>query len=389
MLKGVDVPRAMTRVKGALARRGSQPQASAPIIMSGGDEFGISALTAPAVLETEFPPGSSKRFAPLVIFIKKALRKSLRWYIVPVAEQQSRFNLAVLDIHDRFLGELSAFRSEVGQMRKTIDLHVGDTEKRLDLLRSDMEQLSQGTAQVDGEESSIQMLPSAREDLEYRAFEDRHRGSFDDIRKLLAIYLPHFKGRRRVLDIGCGRGEFLEMLKEENIASYGVDLDEGMVEAARARGVEAYAGDAIAHLRTLNPGDIDGIFSSQVAEHLRTSDLLTMVDLCYRKLAPGGVIVIETPNPETLFIFHAFFYVDLTHIKPIHPEAMKWTLEAAGFRDVQIERILPVPKGARLDRLPEDAEDTASWRTMASNIERLNNLLYGPQHFAAIARKLH
>ncbi|MGH9190524.1 MAG: class I SAM-dependent methyltransferase, partial [Acidimicrobiales bacterium] len=192
---------------------------------------------------------------------------------------------------------------------------------------------------------------------------------------------------RRVLDVGCGRGEFLAVMRDAGVSAYGVDSDESMVEAAKAQGLEVVLQDAVAHLRELPAGQVDGVFSSQVAEHLSTDELMALLDAAYQRLAPGGVMVVETPNPESLFIFAAFFYVDLTHIKPIHPEAMRWAMEASGFRDVRIQRILPVPDGTRLEPVPAELAGEAGWSSLAANVDRLNDLLYGPQHYAAIATK--
>ena len=134
-------------------------------------------------------------------------------------------------------------------------------------------------------------------------------------------------------------------------------------------------------------GAIDAIFCSQVAEHLQTWELMALLEVAHRKLAPGGVIVFETPNPECLFIFHSFFYVDLTHIRPIHPEAMRWAFETSGFTDVRIDRVLPLPDDVRLEEVPVDLHDDPTWLRMATNVVRLNALLYGPQHYVAVGYK--
>ena len=139
------------------------------------------------------------------------------------------------------------------------------------------------------------------------------------------------------------------MLAQRGIRAYGVDSDESQVEVARAAGRDVRLEDAVEHLLGLATGEVDGVFSSQVAEHLTTNELISSIDLVHRKLAPGGVFVMETPNPEALFIFATFFYVDLTHIKPIHPEALRWAFEACGFEDVQIVRSQRVPDTARLE----------------------------------------
>jgi O-antigen chain-terminating methyltransferase len=202
---------------------------------------------------------------------------------------------------------------------------------------------------------------------------------------MLRVYLPHFQRCRRVLDIGCGRGEFLSLLRDAGISAYGVDSDESMVDAGRASGVEVLLVDAFVHLRGLAPGAVDGIFCSQVAEHLETPQLVALLELSKRALAPGGVVVIETPNPESLSILSRFFYTDLTHVRPIHPDALRWAMEAVGFDAVRVERVLPVEAGVRLDQLPDQLARQDGWATVAVNIDRLNNVLFGPQNFAAVA----
>ena len=376
-LQDADVRTVMARVGKALARWERARQPETPIYVDGaeGDGLGIRWLREPARIDTRFASGSARPVVgPAVRLAKRAVRRGISWYVEPMMAQQSRFNAAVLDLAERM---------ELAHERLLTDL-----DERLPALRDDIDALearfSEGGPGATGGEG---LLPSARRLLQYRAFEDRHRGPYADIRTLLSFYLPLFAGRRRVLDVGCGRGEFLRLLQEEGIDAYGVDSDESMVESARAHGLDVVLGDGISHLRRIGRGSVDGIFSSQVVEHLQTSQIMGLLEAAHEKLAPGGVMVVETPNPESLFIFHAFFYVDLTHVKPIHPEALKWAMEAVGFAEVRLERILPVPDGTRLDDVPDDLRDQPGWSTVAANVERLNQLLYGPQHFAAVATK--
>lgn len=392
MLRGTDVPTMMTRVETALLRAARRPEGARGVIVvhrEGDSQLGITRLRQPASIEVDFPSGSARPVVgPAIRFAKRAVRRTLRWYVMPMMEQQSRFNHAVLDLFEKLrLSSEKLVNDEVQSLMRT----VARTDASVDALRADLESLAQATRAGPGREGDDggipAALPSTRRSLKYRAFEDRHRGPGADIAKLLSEYVPYFRGRRRVLDVGCGRGEFLGVMRDNGVSAYGVDSDESMVEAARAAGHEVVLADAIAHLRQVEPGAIDGLFASQVAEHLTTAELMTLLDLGYRKLRPGGVIVMETPNPETLFIFAAFFYVDLTHIRPIHPEAMKWAMEASGFDDVRLERILPVPDGTRLESPPDELLDDKGWAAMATNIDRLNTLLYGPQHFAAIGTK--
>lgn len=390
MLKGNDVPAVMARVETAMARasRSRDPEASSVTFVHDlvPDDLGISALRHPATIQTEFPSGSARPYVGQAItFGKRVFRRGVRWYSTPIAEQQTRFNNASLDLAERLHLENDRLASEVDELRADLQRALTAVER----LEADVEAVSGGggVGGVVPAEDSSQLRPSVQAALDYRGFEDRHRGDVGDIQTLLRPYLEHFRDCERVVDIGCGRGEFLSLLRETGISAYGVDLDTGMVAACQEQDLEAVVGNGIDHLRGLEPGSIDGVFCSQVAEHLTTTELVALLQLAHRKLAPGGRIVLETPNPESLSIFASFFYVDLTHIKPVHPEAMVWALESAGFVGVKVERVQPVPAGARLDPLPDDLAGQDGWRTVAANTERLNALVYGPQHYAAIARK--
>jgi len=388
MLRETDVPGMMARVETALTKAARTHTHKGPVFVysEGDDELGIGNLRHPAIIQTEFQSGSTRPFIGSAIrFAKRAVRRGLRWYVAPMMDQQTRFNNATLDIAERLRLQNERLLLEVDQLRRALN----DTERAMDGVRADIETGIRGDAPDTGDAAAPSSVPlaSTRRSLDYRSFEDRHRGDFEDIRKLLSVYLPYFRGSRRVLDVGCGRGEFLRILRDEGIEAYGVDSDETMVEAAHEEGLEVVLDDAVAHLRSLDMGAIDAIFCSQVAEHLQTWELMALLEVAHRKLAPGGVIVFETPNPECLFIFHSFFYVDLTHIRPIHPEAMRWAFETSGFTDVRIDRVLPLPDDVRLEEVPVDLHDDPTWLRMATNVVRLNALLYGPQHYVAVGYK--
>jgi len=391
MLKGNDVPAVMARVETAMARgsRSRDPLASSVVFVHDlvPDDLGISALRHPAAIQVEFPSGSARPYVGQAItFGKRVFRRGVRWYSTPIAEQQTRFNNASLDLAERLHLENDRLATEVDELRADLQRALTTVER----LEADVDALVAGGAGRPGgsvDQESSQLRPSVQASLDYRGFEDRHRGDVGDIKALLRPYLDHFRDCSRVVDIGSGRGEFLALLRDAGISAYGVDLDAGMVAACHEQDLEAVVANGIDHLRSLEPGSVDGVFCSQVAEHLTTTELVTLLQVAHRKLAPGGRILLETPNPETLSIFASFFYVDLTHIKPVHPEAMVWALESAGFVGVKVERVQPVPPGARLDPVPADLAGQEGWRTVAANTERLNALVYGPQHYAAIARK--
>lgn len=384
MLRGTDVSQMMTRVETVLARAARSAKGVGGVThlaVEGDPELGTASLRHPADIRIEFHSGSARPVVgPAIRLAKRAVRRSLRWYVQPIMEQQTRFNHAVLDLVER----LRAQQEKLLELEtRPLEEQIRRMEVGVDALRADVEALA--SRSIPGDTSPG--LPSTRRALQYRRFEDRHRGSAEDVRQMLAPYLPRFEGCRRVVDLGCGRGEFLSLLGEQGIGGYGVDSDETMVEAARAQGLEVVLEDAISHLRSMEPGTVDGVFCSQVAEHLETPQLMALLDAAFRKLAPGGPIVVETPNPETLFIFASFFYMDLTHIRPLHPAALQWALEATGFGDVRLERVMPVPHGTRLEPVEEELCQEKGWSTLARNVDRLNQVLFGPQNFAAIGTK--
>ncbi len=226
--------------------------------------------------------------------------------------------------------------------------------------------------------------------FEYLLFENRHRGSEAEIKGRQQIYLPYFKNSESVLDIGCGRGEFLELLKGAGIPAQGVELNPEMVQAAQQKGVAVIQGDGLEHLRTLPEGKLGGIFLSQVIEHLGPENLRELVRTAFLKLASGGVLLAETVNPQCLTTFSGAFYVDLSHHNPIHPEAARFLWESVGFRQVKILYVSPYPPEMRLKemvRRDDESYEDETARVLNENVRRLNDLLYGYQDYAVIGIK--
>jgi len=171
--------------------------------------------------------------------------------------------------------------------------------------------------------------------MDYFAFEEHFRGSRTEIKKRQLKYIPFFEHCTNVLDIGCGRGEFLELLRDHEIPGGGIDINKEMVNYCFSKGFKAFQEDAIIYLRLLDDNCLDGIFSDQVIEHLTSEYLVSLLDQAYRKLKTDSHIILGTVNilnPGGL----ANFFVDPTHVSPIHPAYLKYCLETAGFRDIQI-----------------------------------------------------
>ncbi|MEX2261382.1 MAG: class I SAM-dependent methyltransferase [Bryobacteraceae bacterium] len=196
---------------------------------------------------------------------------------------------------------------------------------------------------------------AARPAFDYGRFAERFRGSEEYVREKQKFYVPYFKGRTQVVDLGCGRGEFLEAMREAGVPGRGIDVSAECVARCREKGLEAVQADLISHLDGLPEGSLDGIFSAQVVEHLPPDRLPELVRLAALKLKPGGLLAIETPNPECLAIFATHFFLDPTHQRPVPHPLLAFYMEEAGFGRIDVQRLSPaVETMPSLAALPND-----------------------------------
>jgi len=218
-------------------------------------------------------------------------------------------------------------------------------------------------------------------DAFYIAFEDACRGSEADIRESLRVYLEHLRKSAAatglpVVDLGCGRGEWLRILKEEGFVVRGVDQSPAMVERALAYGLEVEQGDAVAVLSQLPEGSLGGVTGFHIIEHLPFPVLFRLFAEVARVLAPGGIAIFETPNPENVLVGSHTFYHDPTHRNPITPTFISFLAQYHGLADIEIMRLHPYPESAKVP-----GHDPLT--------ERVNGHLCGPQDFALIAYRPH
>lgn len=215
----------------------------------------------------------------------------------------------------------------------------------------------------------------------YVEFEDNFRGTAEDITARLSIYLPYlnqFSGdaSATVVDIGCGRGEWLRLLKNNHINALGIDMNEAMVETCQEQGLSAVCQDAIAYLRQQPEASLAAITGFHIIEHLPFKVLLSLFDAALHALRPDGLIIFETPNPENLTVGACNFYFDPTHRNPIVPAVAQFMAKQRGFAKADILRLHPYPDEVLL---VEDSELAV----------RVNRALYCSQDFAVIAWKTH
>ena len=233
------------------------------------------------------------------------------------------------------------------------------------------------------------------DDYKYVGFEDQFRGSEESVAATFAEYLPIFAGATDVVDLGCGRGEFLAALQSAGVRARGVDSNEAMVAVARERGLDATHGDALAYLAALPDDSIGGLIATQVVEHLEPSYLNRLLDTAARRLRPGAPIVLETINPACWYAFFSSYIRDPTHVRPVHPETLQFLLRASGFERVEIRYRSPLPDHVKLKTI--DVDDITRWSgnpstrdlgTLAqivnANAATLNKLLFGYMDYAVI-----
>lgn len=214
----------------------------------------------------------------------------------------------------------------------------------------------------------------------YLAFENRFRGDFTHIQARQSVYLPIVQNAlamsdaHPILDIGSGRGEWLQLLAQHAVNAYGVDSDPSMVATSLDLGLDVREGHALEHLTSLHENELSAITGFHIAEHIPFNTLITLFDESLRVLKPGGVLILETPNPENLLVGACYFHTDPTHLHPLPPDLLAFVAENCGFAQVEIMRLHPFPQYA----------DSLAKGNTPSDAERF---LFGPQDYALIAYK--
>jgi O-antigen chain-terminating methyltransferase len=259
--------------------------------------------------------------------------------------QHSDFTVALdrssLEIQKRLWEDLEKVRSEFEKLIHT----------ELRLIRQRAAAMPPSETKPAAAPPSVDLQP----EFDYGRLAERFRGSEDYVREKQRFYLPFFEGRSAVLDVGCGRGEFLELMKEAGVTARGIDLSEECVALCRAKGLQADSADIFVYLNDLADATLDGIFCAQVVEHLPPERIPEMVRLAAAKLARSGLLVIETPNPECLAIFSTHFYLDPTHTRPVPSALLKFYMEEFGLGQIEVHPLSPaVESMPSLAALPED-----------------------------------
>ena len=351
----------------------------------------------------------------LKIFIKKAFCKLvdifLGWLINPIQRRQTQYNNYLLSISKSLIKTCEQQNNLIKELycrtdilaQSNYDEEIEKISNQIVELRSLQNTLSYGKSGNGGpcniDDKKIEYLLAKQnisynpemideELVDYFDFENIFRGDRSVIiqrQQRYAEYLktPHKKGF--VLDLGSGRGEILEILKNNNIKAIGVDCYKPFVDYCNENGYKAFLSDALTYLDACDNESLNGIVLSQVAEHLDTQYLYQLIRTGYKKLKPGCCFILETPNPEALCVY-TDFYTDASHLKPVSPHTLKYIFEKNGYSEVnRISADYSVhPYSASMKKYVIDKCTDSEEKEF---FEGVNQMLFGQRDFVIVARK--
>lgn len=319
-----------------------------------------------------------------IVFAKKVIRKLLKiflgWYIFPHYQRMSHFNGKVVnavtlerDILNATVNQMQIIAQEI---RK---LHLENEQ-----LRTESEQLCIRLKKIEN-------LPTDDEDF-YHAFEEKFRGSEELIRDRLRVYIPAIQQhisdwtQGRFIDVGSGRGEWLDVLRENGAVDYvGVDLNARQNALCEARGHHVVQMDCIEYLAAQPDSSVDLVSGFQIIEHLCMSDFIELLRQSYRVLKPGGIIIFETQNPRNLIVGANTFYIDPSHKRPLDPRMVSFIVEWCGYSDVKCIDANSNPLSAKTEI--HEWNKNANAAQLLQEFNDMKWLLYGPQDYAVIGVK--
>ena len=265
--------------------------------------------------------------------------------------------------------------ADLGKRVAAAQTSVAAQERRLVRLA----EASNGSPSAAAEAHALASEAAHALDTLYVDFEEHFRGSEEDILNRLRVYVPDVQAvlpaaGGQVLDLGCGRGEWITLLREHGIAARGVDSNRVQIERCRTEGLEVAEGDAIGMLAALADASLDVVTAFHLVEHLTYATVVELLDHIVRVLRPGGLVIIETPNPDNVLVGSCQFYLDPTHRHPMPSPLAKFLAEARGLHNVEVRPLHPAPDYEHLTQGSEVAE-------------RLNRLFYGPRDYAILGYK--
>ena len=350
-----------------------------------------------------------------IVFNKKVIRKLIKiflgWYIQPIFERQTYFNGKAINSLT-LLKDIAANQQEkINEQTEKINVQTEKINEQTEKINEQTEKINEQTEKINEQTEKINVQTEKINEqtdkmtyvfnrlgvtcdlsllgninIDYFDFENKFRGTRDQVKVSQTNYIEYFRtnGGCDILDIGCGRGEFLELMFDNGIPVRGVDSYPPFIEYCQARGFRVFQEDALTYLSTLEDNSLGGIFMGQVAEHLSNDYLIALISMAYKKLVTGCFFILETPNPDCLAAISEF-NIDISHIKPVHYKSLEYLFKEAKFQQV-VKYNTPeckYPYAAQYiqGNCIENLDD------FNQGIQNINNLLFGFRDYSLIARK--
>ena len=306
----------------------------------------------------------------LFSFVKKVIRKLTRWYITPMMQDQITFNsYAVRSINN--------LNKQMEKQNERLEKLLDKKAEEIKVLLSEKEVRIKKLEEIEKENDF---------DMDYLAFENKYRGSEESIQKLQEKFVRLYAGKDNILDIGCGRGEFIKtLLNAGKQYVFGMDINPQMVEKCKKDGLSVELRDGVSYLYDNDNLNLGGIFSSQVIEHLKPSQIVKLIRGAYKNLQEGSPLILETINPMALVTQTMAYTLDLTHRQYVHPFTIEMLLKEHGFKKVEFIYSSPVDIEAPV--LKDNDMDPKELEKYNEKIRRMHEMLFGYQDYAVIAWK--
>lgn len=350
-----------------------------------------------------------KLIGRFIIFGKKVARRLLKFLIEPIVLQQSQFNAAIVRTLNSIRNHHVVFQEAINYLcneekkhnaaindlrldtNKAIESLSNVTQEELKKMNKELQEqiilLQQQSHQMqeDIKNAVKQQEENIYDTIDYFKFQQNMRGSCAEIKEQQKSYVVYFEGCHNVVDLGCGRGEFLETLRDHDINAVGVDSYLESVKYCKMKGLQVSQGDVAQFLHEQKNDSIDGVFSAQLIEHITVGKILELCKESYRVMKPDSYIVLETPNPTCLSTYMNSFYLDPSHKNPVHPRLMEYLMQECGFRNIQILYTEASKTNYHLPLL--DVDHCKNLKEFNDGVNFLSDIIFGSQDYAIIAQK--
>jgi 2-polyprenyl-3-methyl-5-hydroxy-6-metoxy-1,4-benzoquinol methylase len=283
---------------------------------------------------------------------EQSLTAQLESAMTRILSQDEQWRSLATERSARLEASLEALAERVGESATQLNSVIQNLQSELHGMQGEVRDVSMGLERIND--------PVGKH-FNYTAFENRFRGPEATIRKWQAIYIPLLRKHQPVVDLGCGRGELLEILKAEDIVATGVDNNKEQITRCRDKGLDVIDSEILEWLSSRSPESIGAITLLQVVEHLRLNEAQRLIAEASRALKPGGVLLMETVNPHCQEAME-WFYIDPTHLRPVYPEMLEFLFHEAGYRDIVIRFQNPSEANSTVEPpSPKTGADFSIW----------------------------